>query len=69
MARNAHQNLSPTSEPINIDILEIQKKLEMEDAETRMASNPTNSLANEKETVSKSSKFIFISYDYAKIYH
>ena len=38
----------------------------MEDAETMMASNPTNSLANEKETASKSGKFICISYDYAK---
>ena len=40
----------------------------MEDAETMMASNPTNSLAKEKETASKTSKFTFISFEFAKIY-
>ena len=39
----------------------------MEDAETMMASNPTNSLAKEKETASNGGKFTFISYRYAKI--
>ena len=39
----------------------------MEDAETMMASNPTNSLAKEKETASKGGKLTFILYRYAKI--
>ena len=40
----------------------------MEDAGKIMASNPTNSLAKEKETASKGGKFTFISYRCAKIY-
>ena len=39
----------------------------MEDAGKIMASNPTNSLAKEKETASKSGKFTFLSCEYAKI--
>ena len=53
----------------NIDIQEIQKILEMEDAGTEMSSNPTSSLVNGKETASKSGKFTFLSCEYAKIYH
>ena len=41
----------------------------MEDTGAMMASNPTNSIAKEKMTASKSGKLTFISYDYAKIYH
>ena len=51
----------------NIDIQEIQNILEMEDAGKIMASNPTDSLAKEKETASKSGKFTFLSCEYAKI--
>ena len=52
----------------NIDIQEIQKILEMEDAGTEMTSNPTTSLVKGKETASKSGKFTFISCEFAKIY-
>ena len=52
----------------NIDIQEIQNILEMEDAGKIMASNPTNSLAKEKETASKSGKITFIWCEFAKIY-
>ena len=51
----------------NIDIQEIQKILEMEDAGTEMTSNPTTSLVKGKETASKSGKFTFLSCEYAKI--